>query len=127
LPANLFTKDLYICVGYDISEFNQDQAILYCLNPSTYSANSNIENNANNKNIILRWTHETADGRVETITEDSDLDYEIRWYQYQFGAPSADIHSGVYWKRVNDKEYVKENLAEIEKINTYYTFYTNNR
>lgn len=123
-PPNLFTKDSYICLGYDIGNFNKDQATLYCTNPSTYSSKSNIK--SNNKNVILRWVHEFEDG-FESVDEDSELDFEIRWYRYKLGAPSADEYSGVYWERVNDKITIEEPLEEIKAITSYYTFYTENR
>lgn len=58
LSPNLFTKDVYICLGYDISEFADDQATLYTINGTTYtSTNTDAENK---KNLLLRWVHERA-------------------------------------------------------------------
>ena len=34
LMPNLFTKDPYICLGYDIADFDNDQATIYCLDSS---------------------------------------------------------------------------------------------
>lgn len=125
LLPNLFTKDAYICLGYDVATFNEDQANIYCLDSNTYSDHYLLEDNS--KQIILRWVHKFDDGRIKTVPDSSDLDYEIRWYRYKLGAPSADEYSGIYWERVNDRIEVKESLDEIKAINSYYTFYTNNR
>ena len=38
LDPNLFDKDPYICIGYDLDSFNREQASLYTLNSSTYRA-----------------------------------------------------------------------------------------
>lgn len=95
LSPNLFTKDAYICLGYDISEFANDQATLYTINGTTYtSASTDAENK---KNLLLRWVHE------KSVIQQKDfeaLKAEVRWYRYALGAPSADEYSGVYWKRV---------------------------
>lgn len=96
LSPNLFTKDAYICLGYDISEFADDQATLYTINGTTYtSANTDAENK---KNLLLRWVHERA---VIQQKDFEALKAEVRWYKYALGAPSADEYSGVYWKRVD--------------------------
>jgi hypothetical protein len=61
-------------------------------------------------------------------------DYEIRWYRYKLGAPSADEYSGVYWEKLNEEDDTKsffqkiipdKTLAE-EKVKVI-IFYNNNR
>jgi hypothetical protein len=47
LLPNLFTKDSYICLGYDITEFDDNQATLYCLDSNTYSNSYLLEEKAN--------------------------------------------------------------------------------
>ena len=78
LSPNLFTIDPYICFGYNIDDFNNDEAVLYCLDSSTYTDKATVENNK--KHIVLRWVHTFEDGKTKTINKDSDLEYEIRWY-----------------------------------------------
>lgn len=116
---NLFAKDCYITLGYDVREFENDSAVLYCLDGSEYGAGL-----INSKNISLRWIHDFGEGnglKVVSLEEAEKLGAEIRWYQYELGAASADIYSGVYWKRINENnvyEYLLEpdvGLAE-EKI-----------
>lgn len=100
LSPNLFTTEPYICLGYDVEEFFEDQATLYCLDSLTYTDSALVEKNT--KHIILRWVREFEDGRVKSVSKDNDLDYEIRWYQYVLGSPSADEYSGVYWRRIEN-------------------------
>ena len=106
-PNNLFTKDAYICFGYDLSGFSEEQAILYSLSGETFDANNdNITDKENEKLIRLRWLHEFEDGQIKVVNESTQLDgdYEIRWYRYQLGAKQADEYSGVYWVRVNPSD-----------------------
>lgn len=103
-PNNLFTKDAYICFGYDLSGFSEEQAILYSLSGETFDANNdNITDKENEKIIRLRWLHEFEDDQIKVVNESTQLDddYEIRWYRYQLGAKQADEYSGVYWVQVN--------------------------
>lgn len=124
LLPNLFTKDAYICLGYDIASFDNDQANIYCLDSNTYSDHYLLEDNE--KHIILRWIHKFEDGRIKTVADDSDLQYEIRWYRYKLGAPSADEYSGVYWERIQTlsesgiikaKEELAIKIQEIDESN----------
>lgn len=103
LVPNLFTKDPYICLGYDIADFDNDQATIYCLDSYTYSNNFLLDNNK--KHIILRWIHQFDDGRIRTVSNKTTLEYEIRWYRYKLGVPSADEYSGVYWQRLEGKDF----------------------
>lgn len=103
LVPNLFTKDPYICLGYDIADFDNDQATIYCLDSYTYSNNFLLDNNR--KHIILRWIHQFDDGRIRTVSNKTTLEYEIRWYRYKLGVPSADEYSGVYWQRFEGKDF----------------------
>jgi hypothetical protein len=62
LNPNLFTKDPYVCLGYDLSGFTEEQAILYSLDGETYLSKDNIPKEKNQKHIRLRWLHEYEDG-----------------------------------------------------------------
>lgn len=105
---NLFTKSPYICLGYDLSNFNEEQAILYSLDGDTYVTRDNLDEKYNEKTIRLRWLHKFENGQIKVVNDDTDVgNYEIRWYQYQLGAPSADEYSGVYWNRVEPSQESK--------------------
>lgn len=96
LLPNLFTKDTYICLGYDISEFDNDAITLFTTNSSTYSSVNTDEENE--KKVSLRWFH---DNQAYEMAD--ELNCEVRWYHYALGAPAPDNYAGVYWQRVNDK------------------------
>jgi hypothetical protein len=34
------------------------------------------------------------------------MNYEIRWYKYELGHPSADEYSGVYWKNLSIQKVI---------------------
>lgn len=102
LPNNLFVKDPYICLGYNLSNFTDEQVILSTLNSKTYIIDDNIPSSDIAKYIRLRWIHKFENGDIQVINEGSKLNYEIRWYRYELGIPSADEYSGVYWERVDD-------------------------
>lgn len=102
---NLFVKDAYISLGYDVRDFENDDVILYTTNNTTYIATA--ENKE--KSVHLRWIHDfgnNTEGKSGLcVVEDSDLKSlgaEIKWYQYEFGRQSADKYSGVYWKYTNE-------------------------
>ena len=113
LLPNLFTKDAYICLGYDVATFNEDQANIYCLDSKTYSDHYLLEDNQ--KYIILRWIHKFEDGRIKAVPDTSDLEYEIRWYRYKLGAPSADEYSGVYWERIEGNSFYYDFKPDVKK------------
>ena len=63
----------------------------------------NISSADISKYIRLRWLHKFENGDIQVVNESSKLsDYDIRWYRYELGAPSADEYSGVYWESVDD-------------------------
>jgi hypothetical protein len=105
---NLFTKDPYICLGYDLSGFNEEQAILFSIDNESFYVHDDIPDEKNEKTIRLRWLHEFEDGNIQVVNEATKMDkpYEIRWYRFELGKPSADEYSGVYW--VRDLDPTKE-------------------
>jgi hypothetical protein len=89
LAPNLFVKDVYLTLGYDVSEFEEEMIKIYSLDsPSYVITASPIENN--HKNLQLRWIHKLDDGNFKSITPKDDIDFEIRWYRWTLGAASAD-------------------------------------
>lgn len=110
VAPNLFIKDVYITLGYDVSEFDDEMVRIYSLNSPTYVATA--EEGQNNKLIGLRWIHKLEDGNFKSIKEEDTLpyDYEVRWYRYKLGAPSVDEYSGVYWEMLA----IQKNNGEVE-------------
>lgn len=99
---NLFVDNVYVSVGYDISEIT-DEYIVPVINDSmTYSEYRETE--LNKKEIDLRWVHQ-FDEDPKVVEPESDFygnnprlkDCEIRWYRYKLGAAAADEYCGVYW------------------------------
>ena len=99
---NLFVDNVYVSVGYDISEIT-DEYIVPVINDSmTYSEYRETE--LNKKEIDLRWVHQFDEG-PKVVEPESDFygnnprlkDCEIRWYRYKLGAAAADEYCGVYW------------------------------
>lgn len=120
LVDNLFTKDPYVCLGYDLSEFDSEQAILYTLNSDTYVTKDGLDAKESQKTIRLRWLHQYENGEIKVINEDSELiDYEIRWYRFFMGAPSPDEYAGVYWKRLSVQNEDNESEAYISKTSPF--------
>lgn len=106
IKPNLYVKDVYISLGYDVSQFDEEMIQIYTLDSTTYSRTANPLSN-NHKEIQLRWIQKQADGSFKSITEKDNLDYELRWYRYKLGASSADPYSGVYWSSLSTQK--KEN------------------
>lgn len=107
LPPNLFTKDPYICLGYSLEGFDKEDAILYTIDSKGYrfEGNPDTEENKllNKKTVRLRWLHEFDNGDIHVINDDTEIgEFEVRWYKYKLGSPSADEYSGVYWQRVDN-------------------------
>lgn len=119
LDPNLFEKDPYVCVGYDLADFNQESAILYTLDSSTYQ--SGLTDEENTKQVQLRWLHEFEDGEIKQVSNETALDFEVRWYQAELGHPTVDGYAGVNWKRVNLDEHIEVDLSKI--VNTMKSYY----
>lgn len=119
VDPNLFEKDPYICVGYDLASFNHEAAILYTLDSSTY--NAGLTDEENTKQVQLRWLHEFEGGEIKAVSNETDLNFEVRWYQYELGHPTVDGYSGVNWKRVNEDEHIEVDLSKI--VNTMKSYY----
>ena len=119
VDPNLFETEPYICVGYDLASFNSEAAILYTLDSSTY--NSGLTEEENTKQVQLRWLHEFEDGEIKSVSNETDLNFEVRWYQYELGHPTVDGYSGVNWKQVNLDEHVEVDLSKI--VNTMKSYY----
>lgn len=128
---NLFVKDPMICLGYDARDFENDDAILYSLDNTTYTSAASDEKNK--KTVQLRWVHDFGNNFLRTVkpSDKEDLNYEIRWYRYKFGSASADEYSGTYWERIepiedNDfgYEFIPDIVVAEEKIKVI-IFYDN--
>lgn len=109
LLDNLFVKDVYLCLGYDINIFNKDFVEIYTQNKMTYRRSTDMNDNNeqykidNQKQIKLRWVHIDDNGDPVDMSKkefEGESPYEIRWYKYTLGADAADEYSSVYWERI---------------------------
>lgn len=101
LNPNLFVKDCYVCIGYDVETFEDDQVMLYTLDNGSYRPNAtNLENQ---KLIQLRWVNDFGN-KIKVVQATDNLNADIRWYKYQLGAPSPDRYAGYHWVRIDEAE-----------------------
>lgn len=102
-PNNIFVKDIYMGLGISADEIENEYVRLYSLDGSTYVIDD--KGQIDSKTIRLKWVHFDEDGNRTQITEHKKDDtFEVRWYMYEFGAPSADEYSGVYWTAIKDNK-----------------------
>lgn len=102
-PNNIFVKDIYMGLGISADEIENEYVRLYSLDGSTYIIDD--KGQIDSKTIRLKWVHFDEDGNRVQITEHKKEDtFEVRWYMYEFGAPSADEYSGVYWTAIEDNK-----------------------
>lgn len=100
-PNNIFVKDIYMGLGISADEIENEYVRLYSLDGSTYVIDD--KGQIDFKTVRLKWVHFDEDGNRVQITEHTKDDtFEVRWYIYEFGAPSADEYSGVYWTAIED-------------------------
>lgn len=102
-PNNIFVKDIYMGLGISADEIENEYVRLYSLDGSTYVIDD--KGQIDSKTIRLKWVHFDEDGNRVQITEHKKDDtFEVRWYKYEFGAPSVDEYSGVYWTAIEDNK-----------------------
>lgn len=102
-PNNIFVKDIYMGLGISADEIENEYVRLYSLDGSTYVIDD--KGQIDPKTVRLKWVHFDEDGNRIQITEHKKDDtFEVRWYMYEFGAPSADEYSGVYWTAIEDNK-----------------------
>lgn len=100
-PNNIFVKDIYMGLGISADEIENEYVRVYSLDGSTYVIDD--KGQIDSKTVRLKWIHFDEDGNRVQITEHTKDDtFEVRWYIYEFGAPSADEYSGVYWTAIED-------------------------
>lgn len=112
-PNNIFVKDIYMGLGIATDEVENEYIRLYSLDGSTYVIKSDGKMDA--KKITLKWVHFNDNNEKEQITKLPE-GCNIYWYQYEFGAPSADEYSGVYWSKLNnDNNFTYELIPRSNK------------
>ena len=106
LEPNLLVKDIFLCLGYDISVFTKDMVEIYTQQSNTYRHSEKAGDDGQEKNkkeIKVRWVHVDENGPKDMVTtekEQIEKNYEVRWYRYKIGASAADPYCGTYWTRI---------------------------
>lgn len=124
LEPNLLVKDIFLCLGYDISVFTKDMVEIYTQQPNTYRHSEKAGDDGQEKNkkeIKVRWVHVDENGPKDMVTtekEQIEKNYEVRWYRYKIGASAADPYCGTYWTRiegVNGFSYIFDPDIELQQ------------
>ena len=98
---NIYVKDIYMSLGIALDEIQNEFIRLYSLDGSTYVIDKSGQ--VNSKTLHLKWVHFDSEGNKQEIKEIPE-GCKINWYYYDFGAPSADIYSGVYWQYIENAQ-----------------------
>lgn len=98
---NIYVKDIYMSLGIALDEIQNEFIRLYSLDGSTYVIDKSGQ--VNSKTLHLKWVHFDGEGNKQEIREVPE-GCKINWYYYDFGAPSADIYSGVYWQYIENAQ-----------------------
>lgn len=98
---NLFIKNVYVALGYDLNGFGEDQVLLYSLNSDTYDASySSFENK---KTMNIRWIHKIDDNNFECYAEENEEfsnSLIIHWYKYNLSTGVIDPLAGNFWQEI---------------------------
>lgn len=99
LSDNIFVKDPYISLGYDLSKVTGDEVKLYTLDSETYDST-----NPTTKTMNVRWIHMQEDDTVIAIDKKEEIPANsvIRWYQYILDRTVTDKLAGVFWKEIEE-------------------------
>ncbi len=96
---NIFTKGIYLALGYDESQFSGDKLILFTQDNETYSVDNNDE--INKKTIHARWIHQDDTGEVLLINSLENFPgSQLNWYRYRQAEEAPDSYSGVSWVKL---------------------------
>lgn len=104
---NIYVKDIYMSLGIALDEIQNEFIRLYSLDGSTYIIDKSGQ--VNSKTLHLKWVHFDGEGNKQEIREVPE-GCRINWYYYDFGAPSADIYSGVYWQYIENTQDLFETI-----------------
>lgn len=99
LPDNIFIKDPYVSLGYDLNEVVGDEVKLYTLDSETYDST-----NPCTKTMNVRWIHMQEDDTVIAIDKPEEIPANsvIRWYKYVLDRTITDKLAGVFWQEIEE-------------------------
>jgi hypothetical protein len=102
LMDNIFVQNVQVGFGYDITKFDDDAVLIYCLNEPTYNLNNLTQEN--HKTLKLRWIRATNEGIYSVDAEDEiPENAEIHWYKYQLKVQDeVDELAGPLWFEIEE-------------------------
>lgn len=99
LDNNIFVKDIYLSLGYNENQFDNDKLIIYSKNSLTYS--SVIKNEDNVKDIYARWIHKNDNGEIVIISDLNSIpNTTLNWYRYKLNV-IGDSTGGPSWTKLS--------------------------
>jgi hypothetical protein len=123
LFANIFATNVYISLGYDLNDFDEDRVLLYTLDSETYApfltgegkdtGIKALEEN-NYKHLQVRWIHQDSDTSSFYTITDMPKEGKLHWYRYVLKEDISDELAGAFWQEITDTN--SENIFEIEKF-----------
>ena len=104
LDNNIFVNNIYLALGYSIEDFNGDMALLYTLDPDTYSSEYGRGSEENIKHLMVRWIHEDDNGNIIGYTDSAGLgeSARIHWYKYRLDQNVFDELAGSFWEEISE-------------------------
>lgn len=96
IPENIFVNNVWICLGFDSSEYSSDFVQIYSFDNGVYNKNTSTP-----KEVSLKWVHIENDEKI-SIDNTSNRDFEIRWYRNNKNG-KADEYSGYGWEAFDTK------------------------
>lgn len=99
---NLFVKDVYISLGYDAKEFENDTVSIYSFGSPSYNTKAD-PGELNHRELNVRWIHRMSNDIIKAVDEEDDINYTITWYKYRLGAYSHTPQSGADWTPLSEQ------------------------
>lgn len=91
LQDNLFVNNVFVCLGLDMQNYNDDFVQIFTFDNGTYSQSVQKE-----KKVSLKWIH-IEDEVKHQMNSASKEEFEIRWYRNNKNG-KADQFSGYGWE-----------------------------
>lgn len=130
---NILVSDIFISLGYDLNNFQDDAVMLFTFNPLTYTSyltpevkeqlrekyptftfnteeeNTIALNELNQKNLQIRWIHyDPESDSVSAIDDPEDID---TWEWYEGEELILKPLNVVHWYHLNLTDGIKDDLA----------------
>ena len=130
--SNLKVRSPYVCLGYDLTEYNTEELILFTPNSTSYRKgdNTNIltEEGASlpsslHRQMMLRWISINNHGKA-FVYKELPQNVIIRWYRKNILASAPDSYVGYGWEEINNNNlYFPYTLNWDENNQNFYSNY----